>query len=159
MSKPKPKKKEKEYEVEQIRAARANLSTGQHHFLIKWKDFDESHTCWEPESYVHAADRVDDCYRHMGHLGKNSDAKWKWEYYMDEAKDGKAIGWHSYDQHASDSMSKFFWLYCSDTSKMSGVVECVLSGKYHYEIDFDAMKQKNVGHPDKKVRPIRGLPV
>jgi len=147
------RKQKDEFDVEQVRAVRYNSGTGETHCLIKWKDFDESHTSWEPlEHAEHAKAAVAD--------GK-SVSKWSWEFYLKEPsiKPPLAVGWHPYDQYSQDLMNAYFKKYCDDAKQMDGQIECVRSGKFHYLIDFNAMKQTNVILVARTERPIRCLPV
>jgi hypothetical protein len=141
-----------EYEVEQVRAVRSNSGTGETHCLIKWKDFDESHTSWEPITHAeHAKVAVAE---------GASVQKWVWEFYLDAPSITPllGVGWHPYDQHSQDLMNAYFLKYCTDAKQMDGQIECVRSGKFHYLIDFNGMKQTNVIVLARTQRPIRCLP-
>jgi hypothetical protein len=141
-----------EFEVEQVRAVRYNSSTGETHCLIKWKDFDESQTSWEPLQHAkHAkAAVVEGSFVH----------KWSWQFFLDtpSIKPAMPAGWHPFDQHSQDLMNAYFVQYCTDAKQMDGQIECVHSGKFHYLIDFNAMQQTNVIVLARTQRPIRCLP-
>lgn len=144
---------QKEFEVEQVRAVRSDSSTGTTHCLIKWKDFGEEHTSWEPLKHAsNAQESVSEA---------RAVTEWTWQFYLAEPSSRPVlpIGWHAFDAHAQTSMSKYFREYCTDTSGMHSRIECVLSGKFHYEIDFEHFRQTNVQVANKTTRPIRCLPV
>lgn len=149
-------KKEKEFEVQQIRAVRYDTSTGRTHCLVKWKDFDDDQTGWEPREHCANSEKLVSA--SLAHHAQDN-PRWTWEYYMNVAMDGKGIGWHPYDQPAQDCMSKFFQKYCKDASTMAGQIECVVSGKFQYMIDFETWQQTNVRVAPHTQRPIRCVPV
>ena len=65
-----------EFEVEEVRAVRYDSGTGEKHCLIKWKDFDEEHTSWEPIDHAtHAKAAVKQ---------GTAVSKWTWEFFLKE---------------------------------------------------------------------------
>lgn len=137
--------------MECIRAIRHDHTGVATHCLVKWRGFDESHTGWEPMVNI----------THCSELLKEASQRvpnWTWEYYLDAPMDGFGVGWHPYDLTAQGSMSTYFQALCKDTSSMASKAECVASGKFMYEIDFDQMRQKNIRVKAQTERPIRCLP-
>lgn len=151
--------KSKIYEIQELRARRFNSDTKHMYFLVKWKDSDDKFVTWEPRQNLTAAPRftsgLDALYAAAVQTGKP--LKWSWEFYLSEpsTKPPLPIGWHSYDSVAQELMNEYFWKYCQDQTQVSDKVECVRSGKYHYEIDFQNMTQTNAVLAAHTVRPIR----
>jgi hypothetical protein len=149
-----------EYEVEQVRAVRFNKAEGTADVLIKWAEFGEEHTSWERSEHAsNASQAVKAALEHQAQgPGK---ARWKWEYFLAEPsnKPPRGVGWHEFDLSASDCMSEYMLKYCTDTGAVAAIQECVISGKWHYEIDVAAMKQTNVSVSSRTTRPIRCIPI
>ena len=142
------------HEVEDIRAVCCNSSEQSEWCLVKWLNFDETHTQWVRTQDVRAPELLKRAREHQS----ASDAEWTWEYYLDAPMNGFPVGWHPYSGHAQISINKYFREYCKDECAMADSIECVLSGKYQYLINFAEMTQTNVRVAAKTVRKIRCLP-
>ncbi|CAE7421430.1 Parp3, partial [Symbiodinium microadriaticum] len=76
----------------------------------------------------------------------------KWEYYVDDFVDGKAVGWYPYTADGAEGAEDLWVTYQANSAMSTRVVE---SGIYHYSVDLVNMTQTNVDHPAKKMRHIR----
>lgn len=145
----------KQVEVEQIRAIRYDSTTKQTHCLIKFKDCPEDENEWVLLKHVHCDELMKQAQAHQA----DPNSKWTWEFYLDKPQDHyPAAGWYPYDTAAQHSMSRFFHKYCQDAQQTSMLIECVASGRFMYEVDFEHMRQTNVAHVARTQRPIRGVP-
>jgi len=66
-------------------------------------------------------------------------------------------GWKSYDVTASDTVEEVYQNYLSNRGDND--VRAVHSGQWEYMVDFMAMKQTNIQHPNHTVRDLRRVPV
>jgi hypothetical protein len=156
MAKPRSKATTDEFEVECVRAIRYNSESGTYHCLVKWKDFDETHTGWEPlDNLANAQESVNDAHVHLAQK-----RHWSWEFYLAEpsVKPPLPAGWHPYDAVSQAAMNAYFQKYCEDAKQMNGQIECVRSGKFHYMLDFEKMHQTNVSVATHTQRPVRCIP-
>lgn len=143
----------KYYAIEEIRAVKRKSQTDSSvtHVLVKWEGYDESENTWEPVSNLSTdkkamLDKFESC--------KN---QWMWEYYLDKAQDGMKAGWHLINPASWPILSQVFYDYCCGYTISQATL--VASGKYKYQLDFDAMQQTNAVHKDHTVRPIRCRPI
>lgn len=74
-----------------------------------------------------------------------------WHYLLDINMDGKTRGWHPHDQQASARLEAAF--LTADREQSSRTTWHLQSGYFSYEVDVNAMKQRNM--ETGTVRPIR----
>ncbi|CAJ1335182.1 unnamed protein product [Effrenium voratum] len=77
----------------------------------------------------------------------------RWQYYLGNFQDGKAPGWHPYDDHLHQELEQRYVDGDEATKVMSG------SHGYTYKVDFEGMKQTNLTHHNHTVRNIRRVEV
>jgi len=65
-------------------------------------------------------------------------------------------GWKNYDVAASDTVEEVYQNYLSNRGDND--VRAVHSGSWEYQVDFMALKQTNIQHPNHKTRNIRRVP-
>eukprot|EP00027_Filamoeba_sp_ATCC50430_P004567 CAMPEP_0168555020 /NCGR_PEP_ID=MMETSP0413-20121227/8101_1 /TAXON_ID=136452 /ORGANISM="Filamoeba nolandi, Strain NC-AS-23-1" /LENGTH=314 /DNA_ID=CAMNT_0008585821 /DNA_START=80 /DNA_END=1024 /DNA_ORIENTATION=+ len=65
--------------------------------------------------------------------------------------------WGNYDVNASDVIEDVYQKYLANRGDND--VRAVKSGQWEYQVDFMAMKQTNIQHPNHTVRDIRRVPV
>ena len=65
--------------------------------------------------------------------------------------------WGNYDTVASDTIEDVYQKYLANRGDND--VRAVKSGQWEYQVDFMAMKQTNIQHPNHTVRDIRRVPV
>eukprot|EP00316_Scyphosphaera_apsteinii_P011609 CAMPEP_0119326578 /NCGR_PEP_ID=MMETSP1333-20130426/68717_1 /TAXON_ID=418940 /ORGANISM="Scyphosphaera apsteinii, Strain RCC1455" /LENGTH=422 /DNA_ID=CAMNT_0007334917 /DNA_START=73 /DNA_END=1341 /DNA_ORIENTATION=+ len=77
-----------------------------------------------------------------------------WQYYVDDGVDGKANGWYDYSKDAAEIVEGVHseWV---NNPEANYDVRCVQSGFFCYRVDFNAMQQTNVTHPNRTQRRIR----
>ncbi|CAB9517985.1 Uracil-DNA glycosylase [Seminavis robusta] len=73
-----------------------------------------------------------------------------WHYWLDEAMDGKQVGWHLYDKKASEKLEGFLNNKGQQLSRTSWHLK---SGHFGYEINIAKGTQRNM--KSGTVRPIR----
>ena len=71
-----------------------------------------------------------------------------WQY-----EDGN---WRNYDLNASDEVEKVYQGYLANRGDTD--VRAVKSGQWEYMVDFAAMKQTNLQHPNHTIRNVRRVP-
>lgn len=64
--------------------------------------------------------------------------------------------WGNYDVVASDTIEEVYQKYLANRGDND--VRAVKSGQWEYQVDFMAMKQTNIQHPNHTVRDIRRVP-
>ncbi len=62
-------------------------------------------------------------------------------------------GWKNYDQKAGDILEEVYLKYLANRGDTD--VRAVKSGQWEYQVDFMALKQTNIQHPNHTVRDIR----
>jgi len=75
-----------------------------------------------------------------------------WQYYVDDGVDGKPVGWYDYTRDAAAIVEG---VHSEWQNNPTMDVRCVQSGTWCYKVDFNEMRQTNVGHPAHKQRQIR----
>jgi hypothetical protein len=65
--------------------------------------------------------------------------------------------WGNYEVNASDTIEDVYQKYLANRGDND--VRAVKSGQWEYQVDFMAMKQTNIQHPNHTVRDIRRVPV
>jgi hypothetical protein len=65
--------------------------------------------------------------------------------------------WGNYDVNGSDTIEDVYQKYLANRGDND--VRAVKSGQWEYQVDFMAMKQTNIQHPNHTVRDIRRVPV
>jgi len=66
-------------------------------------------------------------------------------------------GWNNYEINASDKVEEVYQDYLSNRGNTD--VRAVKSGQWEYMVDFLAMKQTNLLHPNHTIRNIRRVPI
>jgi len=77
-----------------------------------------------------------------------------WQYFVDDAVDGKSEGWYDYSKSGSAEVEKVWQQHHANIEANLGIRH-VQSGYFLYEVDFRKMQQTNVTHPARKCRHIR----
>jgi len=82
-------------------------------------------------------------------VGSKYDHVWQYE-------DNGGV-WKNYEIAASDTCEEVYQGYLANKGDTD--VRAVKSGEWEYQVDFMAMKQTNIQHPNHKVRSLRRLPI
>jgi len=77
-----------------------------------------------------------------------------WQYFVDDAVDGKSEGWYDYSKSGSAEVEKVWQQHHANIGANLGIRH-VQSGYFLYQVDFRKMQQTNVTHPARKCRRIR----
>lgn len=77
-----------------------------------------------------------------------------WQYFVDDAIDGKSEGWYDYSKSGSAEVEKVWQQHLANIDANLGIRH-IQSGYFLYEVDFRKMQQTNVAHPARKCRRIR----
>lgn len=89
--------------------------------------------------------------------GVKDGSQGKWEYYVDDGVDGKAVGWYPYHASAVPVVEDLYQTYVVNKNKTMGI-RFVDSGTWTYKVDLTDPKnftQTNVKHHAHTMRRIR----
>lgn len=149
------------YELECIRAIKRSNDHATA-CLIKWKDFDEEHTGWEPwANLVNASDS-------QREFEQNDRQQWRWQYFAEQTQNNHHVGWNDIDATQWQQLSREFHMWCENDGHKSPHSTLtpdgydwpvISSGLYRYEINFENMTQTNKDPRYGTIKRIRCLPL